>query len=146
MHKLHFTKIKNCDRIAKNRKEMKTMKKIALLLILALTLSLASCVATKIDEEKLDDVKTEVENVEETPDEPEMPELPWADGPVETPMIPPQFIEEDEVTEEDITAPAETPELPEAPADTDAPELDEKELPILQIVPEENETPAIPIE
>ena len=123
------------------------MKKIALLLILALTLSLASCVATKIDEEKLDDVKTEVENVEETPEEPEMPELPWADGPVETPMIPPQFIEENEVTEEDLTAPVETPVEPTEPeAPAEAPELDEKELPILQIVPEENETPAIPIE
>lgn len=125
------------------------MKKIALLLILALALSLASCVATKIDEEQLDDVKTETESEEVAPEEtPEMPELPWADGPVETPMIPPQFIEENEVTEEDITAPAETPVEPEAsvePTEPEAPELDEKELPILPIVPEENETPAIPI-
>ena len=118
------------------------MKKLAVLLILALTLSLASCVATKIDEEKLDDVKTEEENTETvTPDE--IPELPWADGPVETPMIPPEFMEDDTPIEpEDVSTPAEQPETPE---ETEGPELDEKELPILQIVPEENETPAIPI-
>lgn len=121
------------------------MKKLTVLLILALCLSLASCVATKIDEEKLDDIKNETESTETvTPDEiPEMPELPWADGPVETPMIPPQFIEDDTpVTPEDVTTPSAEPETP---AETEGPELDEKELPILQIVPEENETPAIPI-
>lgn len=123
------------------------MKKLAVLLILALTLSLASCVATKIDEEKLDDVKNEENTETVTPDElpesPEMPELPWADGPVETPMIPPEFMEDDTPIEpEDVSTPAEQPETPE---ETEGPELDEKELPILQIVPEENETPAIPI-
>lgn len=121
------------------------MKKLAVLLILALTLSLASCVATRIDEERLVDVKSEIEVPEtSTPDEiPEAPELPWADGPVETPMIPPEFMDDDTPIEpEDVTTPSDEPETP---AETEGPELDEKELPILQIVPEENETPAIPI-
>lgn len=121
------------------------MKKISILLILALTLSLASCTAAVVDEENVDDVKNDAESVEaETPtdpEEPEIPELPWADGPVETPIIPPTFME-DEPAEAEPEVPAE----PETPAETEEPELDDKELPILQIVPEENETPAIPIE
>ncbi len=123
------------------------MKKITVLLILALSLSLASCVATKVDEEKTDDVKTETEQNDETAtpsdlDDGELPELPWADGPVETPMIPPEFMDGDIPTESEVP---ETPVEPTEPEQTEGPALDDKELPILQIVPEENETPAIPI-
>ena len=122
------------------------MKKLTVLIVMALALSLASCTAKKVEEEKPEDVKTE-ESAPSENETPEEPELPWADGPVETPMIPPEFMEESEIPEE----PAEQPEVPVEPAEptepeqTEGPELDEKELPILQIVPEENETPAIPI-
>ncbi len=122
------------------------MKKITVLLILALSLSLASCIATKVDEEKIDDVKTETEQTDETAtpsdiDEGELPELPWADGPVETPIIPPELMDDQEIPEEVTPLPSEDP----TPTETEGPALDDKELPILQIVPEENETPAIPL-
>lgn len=115
------------------------MKKLTALILLALALSLASCTVANIEEEKVDDVKEEIV----TPSDMELPELPWADGPVETPMIPPEYMDESEVIEEE--QPEETVTEPTQPEKTDAPALDDKELPILQIVPEENETPAIPL-
>lgn len=130
------------------------MKKITILLILALCVSLASCGAKKAENETAgkenggepaatqQGTPNEIEN-NGTEADPEIPELPWADGPVETPMIPPTFIDGDELPDDEIQP--DTPVEPATPESSDGITLDDKELPILQIVPEENETPAIPI-
>ena len=97
--------------------------------------------ATQVEEEKLDDVKEKVEekepevNEEKEPDILEPGEMPWIGEPTETPIIPPTFTDVEDIPTEE--APADAPVSPEG--------NETNELPISQIVPEENETPAIPI-
>lgn len=113
------------------------MKKIVILLILALAFTLAACTANEVEEEKLDEIKNETvtPNKTDVKTQEEALEMPWIGEPVETPIIPPSLMDETEVPTEDVTTPSQEP--------TVTPEVNE--LPISQIVPEENETPAIPI-
>ncbi len=109
------------------------MKKI-ILVVLALSLVLASCVATKVDEEKLDDLKNEVAEEQKEAIDLVEGELPWIGEPQETPMIPADLImnEAPEIDESEVVTPSDI--IP-----------DKNELPLSKIIPEENETPAIPL-
>lgn len=114
------------------------MKKIAILLILALALTLTACTAEKAgkEEPEVDNSVEEVQDnseAEETQEEPEAPEMPWIGEPIETPILP--------------LGPADTTQT-----DTEeTPDGESKEPAVNKdfydgIAPDENELPPIPLD
>lgn len=118
------------------------MKKIAIALIFALTLSLVACTAKKENKEEAPDVdntvveqqETDSTETEEIQQESEVPEMPWIDEPVETPILPilPDEADTSDENNNETDSTAEQPALREDFSNAD-------------IVPDDNELPPIPI-
>ena len=111
------------------------MKKISILIILALALTLTACTAKKADEEEptVDNGVEEAQNNSEAEEDPEAPEMPWIGEPIETPILP--------LSPVDSTQPDEE-ETPDGESKEPAVNKDFYD----GIAPDENELPPIPLD